>query len=347
VAAKANYSVVLRQRPEGVIAPDDLELTERPLPAPAGGQLLVRVQFLSLDPYMASAVQQRHPSGAVFPGDVMPAEVVGVVEQSRHPDFAEGDVVLTRGGWSTFCLADGDAPASGLQGILSAAAHRLPPPPPGIPASVYLGLLGMPGLTAYAIMIRTLRPQPGETVAVFAAAGAVGSAAGQLARLMGARTVGIVGSEAKAAHARDVLAYDAAVVRGGDDFPERLAVAAPRRLDAVVSNVCGSVFESVLWQLAHGGRVAFTGDVAQYNSREILPSPSLSPLLAARATMTGFVVYDHYDLLPRWREIACEWLVDGKLVLHEDLTEGLERAPEAFARLMRGETTGKTIVAVG
>lgn len=338
-------TVVLRRRPEGTIAGDDFEIVETRLPEPGPGQLLVRTLWLSLDPYMASAVQQRHPSGAVAVGDVMPGETIGVVEQSNHERFAEGDLVLSRGGWATHSLAEGAPPLPGLAGILSRAAHPVAPLA-GVPASAYLGVLGMPGLTAYAVTTTVLRPQPGETVAVLAAAGAVGAAAGQLARSMGARAVGIVGTQAKAEHVRTTLGFDAAAVRGAVDFEEQLAAATPRRIDAVLANVTGPTLEAVLRNLALHARVALIGDMAQYNSRELLPGPALTPLLGARASITGFVVYDHYGLLPRWQELAAGWLAEGRLTCHEDVSVGLAAAPEAFARLMRGQTTGKAVVDV-
>lgn len=328
-----------------MISPDDLELVQRDVPALVEGQLLIRTRYLSLDPYMASAVRGRHMSGGVSVGDVMPGEVVGVVETSRHPRFSRGDLVLTRGGWRSFCVADGETALTGIQRILSPLAERLGSLD-GIALSHYLGVLGMPGLTAYAAMTRTLKPLPGETVLIFSAGGGVGSIAGQLARLMGARVVGVVGSEEKARFIRDDLGFDDSAVRGVPKFDDDLAAATPDRIDCVLSNVGGADLEHVLRRLASGARVVLTGDMAQYNSATPLPGPPLGQVVANRATLTGFVVYDHYDMLPRWRQLATGWLREGRLKAREQRVEGLERAPEAFARLMSGHTVGKTIVVV-
>lgn len=339
--------VRLRQRPSGTIRADDLEISTEPMAEPQDGQLLVKTRYLSLDPYMASAAQLGHLSGSLQPGDVMPAEVVGVALVSRHPDFAAGDIVLTRGGWRAHCVADGSPPPPGVAGVLSAAAHKLAPLPDGVPLSAYLGILGMPGLTAFGAVTRVLRPTLGDTVVVFAAAGGVGATAGQLVRMAGGRAVGVVGSEEKAAYVREELGFDAAVVRSADDFDEQLAAACPDGVDGVLANTTGAAFETVLARMALHGRVTLLGNIEQYNASEPLPGPSLAPLMPARGQITGFVVYDHYDLLPRWQRLAAEWLALGRLVYREDRFAGLASAPEAFARLMRGQTTGKVVVEVG
>ncbi len=341
---RGNPSIVLARRPEGTASAEDFALVEQAIPQPGPGQLLVRTQVLSLDPYMASAIQGRHMSGAVAVGGVMPGEVVGVVQESRHPDFAEGDQVLVRGGWRSYCLAEGAEPtAQGMGAILSPVARHIPPSP-GIPASAWLGVLGMPGLTAFAVMLRTLRPLPGDTALIFAATGAVGSVAGQIARRMGARAVAFVGTQDKARHACDVLGFDDAIVRKAADLPTQLSRACPDRIDALMTNDCGPGLGMLLGHLALGARIALIGNMSQYNSAQILPGPELGQVIAQRATMTGFVVYDHYDLMERWQRTAQDWINEGSLHFHEDRTIGLAQAPAAFARLMRGETMGKTLV---
>ena len=342
--ATGNLCVVLARRPEGTASASDFALVEQAKPVPGPGQLLVRTQVLSLDPYMASAIQGRHMSGAVAVGDVMPGELVGVVEESRHPAFAQGQTVLVRGGWRSFCLAEGAVSAAqGMSAILAPVAHRIDTSG-GIPPSAWLGVLGMPGLTAFALMMTTLRPAPGDTAVIFAATGAVGSVAGQLARCMGARAVAFVGSQDKARHARDVLGFDDAVVRKAADLPAQLARACPNRIDALMTNDCGPGLDILLAHLAAGARVALIGNMSQYNSAQMLPGPALGPVIAQRATITGFVVYDHYDLMDRWQRTARELMAAGRLRFHEDRTPGLAQAPAGFARLMRGDTMGKALV---
>jgi NADPH-dependent curcumin reductase CurA len=343
--ADQNLCVALARRPEQTVSASDFMLVSHPMPQPGPGQLLVRSHVLSLDPYMASAIQGRHMSGAIAVGDVMPGELVGTVALSRHPDFAPGDLVVTRGGWRSWCVVDGQAPASanGLDAILAPVALKISPVA-NVPASAYLGVLGMPGLTAYALMLRCLRPGPGDTCLVFAATGAVGSAAGQIARHMGAHTVAYVGSREKARHAREVLGFDAAVVRTEPDALAQLAHACPAGIDALVTNDCGAELGGIFGQLARGARVALTGAMSQYNSAQPLPGPSLGQIIARRASVSGFVVFDHYDLMQRWRHLAASWMADGKLRFHEDRSAGLAQAPAAFTRLMRGETMGKALV---
>ncbi len=340
-----NTCIVLARRPQALAQASDFELADAEIPSIEPGQMLVRTLAISLDPYMASAIQGRHMSGAVSVGQVMPGDVVGVVEESLHADFQAGDTVLTRGGWRAYSVANGDAPQDeGLGAILAPTAHKIHPSDK-VPATAWLGVLGMPGLTAYALMSRCLKPREGETVAVFAATGAVGSVIGQIARRHGARAVAIVGNEVKAEHALSI-GYDAAVIRGSKDFSDALSQACPNGINALVSNDSGAAFSTAMDHLAMRGRVALLGDMSQYNSSDIVAGPPIAKIVSKRATVMGFVVFDHFDLMSEWQNTARSWIEDGSLIFSEDRTEGIENAPDAFARLMRGDTMGKTLVIV-
>ncbi len=307
--------------------------------------MLVRHAFLSLDPYMASAIKGRHMSGAVAPGDVMPGETLGRVAASRHPDFAEGDVVISRGGWQLWSVAEPADPAlRGMAAALSPGATKLSVPD-GVSPSLFLGVLGMPGLTAFAGVRDVLAPKPGETFVVSAAAGAVGGTAGQVARAMGARSIGIAGSPEKCRLVIETFGFDGCVNYRDPDWKQTLAALCPDGVDAYFDTVGGEMLKGVMPRLAMGGRVMLCGMMEQYNSAEILPGPSLAPILQRRATVTGFVVYDHWETMPLWRRLGTTWIAQGRLRFTESVTAGLDGAPQAFADLMAGRNVGKCIVA--
>ena len=329
-------------RPEAA----DFAVTDGAVPEPGPGQVLVRHAFLSLDPYMASAIKGRHMSGAIAPGDVMLGETVGRVAASRHPGFAEGDLVISRGGWQLWSVADpADPTLRGMAAALSPGVTRLPMQD-GVSPSLYLGVLGMPGLTAFAGVRDALAPKPGETFVVSAAAGAVGGTAGQVARAMGARVIGIAGSPEKCRHVVDVFGFDGCVDHRDADWKKTLAALCPDGVDAYFDTVGGEMLKGVMPRLAMGGRVMLCGMMDQYNSAEILPGPSLAPILQRRATVTGFVVYDHWETMPRWRSLGATWITQGRLRFTESVTAGLDGAPQAFADLMAGRNFGKAIVAL-
>ena len=329
-------------RPEAA----DFAVTNSAVPEPGPGQVLVRHAFLSLDPYMASAIKGRHMSGAIAPGDVMPGETVGRVAASRHPGFAEGDLVISRGGWQLWSVADpADPSLRGMAAALSPGVTRLPDPA-GVSPSLFLGVLGMPGLTAFAGVRDVLAPKPGETFVVSAAAGAVGGTAGQVARAMGARVIGIAGSADKCRHVVDSFGFDGCVDRHDPDWKQTLATLCPDGIHAYFDTVGGEMLKGVMPRLAMGGRVMLCGMMDQYNSAEILPGPSLAPILQRRATVTGFVVYDHWETMPLWRRLGAAWIAQGRLRFAESVTAGLDSAPQAFADLMAGRNVGKAIVAL-
>lgn len=335
--------VVLARVPRGLPVPDDLRVTQAPGPAPAdlgAGQLLVRVLDLSVDPYLRGALSGRHlgsppvPVGGLVPGRAV-AEVVAVGPSpagSGAGEIAEGDLVVAETGWQQWAVV----PAGAAEPVAV---------PDGVPPSAALGVLGMPGLTGYAAVTRLMDLTPGDTVAVSAATGAVGSTAGQLAALAGCRTVAVVGGPAKAALATDHFGYTAAVDRLAADWTDRLRAACPDGVDAYLDNAGGAVLRGVVDHLAVGARVVLCGLMDQYNDGPPTTLPA-GPLIGRRATVRGLVVYDHADLVPRFRARVGALLADGRLRLAEERHAGLAAAPAAFCRLMRGENVGKVVVEV-
>lgn len=329
---KSTPAVVLRRTPRGLPTPDDFAVTEVPVPEPTPKEVLVEVAELSLDPYLRSALAGRHlDDPGVPPGDVVPGRSVAVVRRSASPELPAGRWVVAETGWRAYA-------------VVPAAATRPVVVPDGVPRSAALGMLGMPGLTAFAAIERHLAPQAGQTVVVSSATGGVGSVAGPLARAAGARTVAIVGSAAKADDALR-LGYDAAVVRTDPDWQAALADACPQRVHAYLHMGDMPTLHGVLDQLAHGARVSLCGLMDQYNDgpRTMLPAGAI---MTARATVYGMVVFDHLDLEERFLTRAAELLREGTLTLHEERHDGLDQAPTAFARLMSGQNRGKVIVVV-
>lgn len=304
-----------------------------PVPEPAEGQFLSRTRWLSLDPYYRN-IMKGHPFYAerLRPGDPMVGETVARVIASRHRGFAEGDWVVVRNGWQEFALSDGSA------------ARKLDPA--AAPLSTALGVLGMPGLTGYAGLVYLGEPRPGQTVLVSAATGPVGSTVGQVARLMGARAVGIAGSAEKCRYAVDTLGYAACVNYREGDLRAKLKEACPDRVDVYFDNVGGDTLAAVLGQLALHARVVLCGMIESYSMDTPPPGPFLGPVVAARATMKGLVVYDWMHKMNELLRVVGGWMRDGHFRYREDVSAGLASAPESFCRLMRGENFGKALVEV-
>jgi NADPH-dependent curcumin reductase CurA len=232
-----------------------------------------------------------------------------------------------------------------MAAALAPAADRVEPLA-GYPLSLYLGVLGTPGLTAYAGLVYALEPKPGQTLAVSAASGAVGSAVGQIARNMGVRVVGIAGTDEKCAYVTDELGFAACVNRRTNNWGDAVKDACPDGIDRYFDTVGGSTLAIVMRHLAMGARITLCGMMEQYNSEADLGGPSLGPIFGKRATLNSIVVYDYFDKLPVWRRLGAQWLQEGRLKTKEDVVVGLDQAPAAFARLMAGENFGKAIVAV-
>lgn len=319
--------------PSGIPDPSWFVLGEAPVPAPAPGEVLVRVHDLSLDPYLRTAIVGRHVGHeATAAGAVMPGRAIGQVIAGPGTSVPTGQWVLAETGWREYAVL----PAADVEPIDLVA---------GVPRSAALGALGMPGLTAYAVMRRHLRPRAGETVVITAATGGVGAVAGALARRAGARAVAVVGDEVKARTATERLGYAAAVVRGIPGWQEALAAATPDRIDAYLHLGAAEVLDAVTRRLARGARISLCGLMDQYNDGPETSLPA-APLIGARAVVHGMVVYDHTDLAAEHRRVVGELLREGSLVVVEDRFVGLAAAPEAFGALMAGRNHGKVVVEV-
>lgn len=331
--------IVLAARPKGRPEHTDFRLEETAIPTQAAGQLLLEVKYLSLDPYMRGRMNDGKSYATPLQiGEVMTGETVAHVLASNHPDYVKGDIVLARTGWRTHAVLDG----TGLRKLDPAAA----------PVTTGLGVLGMPGFTAYGGLRVIGKPQPGETVVVAAASGPVGSLVGQLAQLAGARAVGIAGGPEKCAFVKDELRFDAAVDHRDADFPERLAAACPDGIDVYFENVGGAIWQAVLPLLNDFARVPVSGLIAQYNG--VPPddttdrlAATMRQILSKRLTIRGFINYDfaaeHYsDFL---REVGAG-IAAGRIRYREDIVDGLENAPGAFIGMLEGRNFGKLIVRV-
>jgi hypothetical protein len=323
----------LAARPHGEPAPDDFRLVERAHPDPRDGQVVVRMLVMSVDPYMRGRMRAGKSYAAAWEvGETMKGGAVGRVVESRSPDVPEGALVLADAGWRDVAVLD--------------AAHvRVLPDMPGIPPSYHLGVLGMPGLTAWAGLFSVAAFRPGEDVFVSGAAGAVGSLVGQFARLRGAgRVVGSAGSPEKVAWLGE-LGFSAAFDYHDGPVAELLAAAAPEGIDVFFDNVGGEHLEAAIGALRLHGRAAICGSISGYNAVTPPPGPrNMSLLVANRLTLRGFLVGDHADLRPEFLETVPGWIASGDLVVRETVREGLENAVPAFLDLLRGGNTGKMIV---
>jgi NADPH-dependent curcumin reductase CurA len=330
----------LAARPVGEPRDDDFDVVTVDLPDLEEGQVLLRVVHLSLDPYMRGRMSDAPSYAAPVPvGGVMVGGTVCEVLESRHPDLAEGDLVLSYSGWQTHAVADG--------------RHVRRLDPESAPVSTALGALGMPGFTAYAGLLEIGRPAVGETVVVAAATGPVGSVVGQLARLRGARAVGIAGGERKCRVLLEEFGFDAAVDHRAPDFADQLADAVPDGVDVYFENVGGPVTEAVLPRLNKFARIPVCGLVSGYNATGAPPGPDRLPGFLRRAltlslTVRGFI-QDEF-LAPRHDDFLRDmtgWLADGSVRYREHVVQGLEAAPEAFRGLLAGRNFGKLLVQVG
>ncbi|HEU4437985.1 MAG TPA: NADP-dependent oxidoreductase [Methylomirabilota bacterium] len=326
--------IVLRSRPVGMPKPTDFDLVESPMPAPKDGEVLTRTIYLSLDPYMRGRISgARSYAQSVEPGQVIVGGTVGEVLESKHPGVAPGDIVLGYDGWRSHAVSNGGA------------LRKLDPMQ--APVSTALGVLGMPGMTAYVGLLDIGRPRPGETVVVSAASGAVGSAVGQIAKIKGARAVGIAGSKDKCDYVVRELGFDACVNYKTGDLPAALKAACPSGIDVYFENVGGDVLRAVLTLVNQNARIPLCGLISQYNATEPTPGPDLRPFLFNRVLLKGFIVSDHLDRMGDFLRDCSGWLREGRLKYREDIVEGLEKAPEAFIGLLQGRNFGKLLVRVG
>ena len=327
-----NTRVLLKHRSEGIPGEQDFELVSAAADAPGAGELLCETLYLSLDPYLRGRISGRHISGAINEGDLMGGEAVSRVIESKSEQFRQGDIIAAHSGWQSHPVVAADA------------ARKLDPALG--PLSTLLGILGMPGLTAYAGMTRLAELKADDTVVVSAASGPVGSMVGQIAGRHGCRVVGIAGSEQKCRWTVEQAGFDDCVNYKAEALRDGLKRACPKGIDVYFDNVGGDTLQACMEQLALGARVILCGLIAQYNTNDMPPGPNPAFTIKARATVRGLVVYDHEDLRPEFEQRVSEWLKQGEISYKEDLAEGLQAAPGLFCRLMRGENFGKAIVKV-
>jgi hypothetical protein len=329
-----NRQILLKSRPTGAPSTANFELVRAETPEPKDGEVLLRTLFLSLDPYMRGRMNDG-PSYAA-PAEIgkpMVGRTVAEVAASRHSNFAKGDLVQSDNGWREYAVSNG----AGLNKLDPTLVE---------PISLALGLLGMPGMTAYAGLTEIGQPKAGETVVVSAASGAVGSVVGQLAKIRGCRAVGVAGGPEKCKFVVETLGFDACIDHRSDKLREQLAAACPKGIDVYFENV-GGVTQRAVWPLLNNfARVPVCGMIASYNDPTPQTGPDLRTVLTKRMTVRGFIVSDLAPKYPQAHRELAGWYHEGKIKYHEDVVEGLERAPEAFLGLFQGKNFGKLVVKV-
>ncbi|MGL0927553.1 NADP-dependent oxidoreductase [Vibrio vulnificus] len=332
-----NRQIVLASRPVGAPTADNFALTQSDIPTPAQGEMLLRSVYLSLDPYMrgrmSDAKSYAEPVGI---DEVMVGGTVCQVEASNHAEFEVGEWVLAYTGWQDYALSDGE----GLIKLGKQPSHP----------SYALGVMGMPGFTAYMGLLDIGQPKEGDTLVVAAATGAVGSMVGQIGKLKGCRVIGIAGGEEKCQFAKETLGFDECIDHKAADFAEQLAKACHNGIDIYFENVGGKVFDAVMPLLNTGARIPLCGLISQYNATSLPEGPDrmsmlMAQLLIKRIKMQGFIIFDDYG--HRYGEFAADmsqWLAQGKIHYREHIVQGLENAPDAFIGLLEGKNFGKMVV---
>lgn len=335
-----NRRILLVRRPEGMPVPDDFRIEPAPIPEPGEGQFLVRAHYLSVDPLQRVRMNEASTYGATIAlGTPVWGRMVGEVVASRHPAHPVGSFVEGMLGWQEYALSDGSrAKAEYAPGVT-------PVDPTLAPISTALGILGMPGLTAYFGLLALGQPKPGETVVISAAAGTVGSLAGQIARIKGCRVIGIVGTPGKAEHIVRDLGFDAAIdYRAEPDITARLRVLAPEGVDVYMDNVGGVIRDAVMAHLRRGARIPLVGRISQMHQAQPTSRDPQVPLMHARARMEGFIVYDWVDRAAEAHAAIAGWLREGRLTYRETIHDGLENTVPAFISMMNGGNVGKALV---
>lgn len=335
-----NRQLVLAERPKGAPTKDTLRLVEGKIPTAGANQMLLRTEYLSLDPYMrgrmSDAASYAEP---VKIDEVMVGGTVAKVVTSDVDGFAPGDWVLSFSGWQDYALSDGTAVTN---------LGKSPTQP-----SWALGIMGMPGFTAWAGLTKIGAPKPGETIAVAAATGPVGATVGQIGKILGCRVVGIAGGAEKCAYAVDELGFDACIDHKSPDFAEQLAKASPDGIDVYFENVGGKVLDGIIPLLNPNARVPVCGLVSQYNATKLPDGPDrmnwlMGQILRKKIKMQGFIIFDDFaHLYPEFAKEMMAWIADGKIKYREEMIEGLENAPEAFIGLLNGDNFGKRVIHVG
>ncbi|ANW27082.1 NADP-dependent oxidoreductase [Vibrio coralliilyticus] len=332
-----NRRIALASRPVGAPVAENFRLEEAEKPTPAQGELLLRSVYLSLDPYMRGRMNDaKSYADPVAIDDVMVGGTVCQVEVSNHPDYQVGEWVLAFTGWQDYGISDGE-------GLIKMGMNPLHP-------SYALGVMGMPGFTAYMGLLDIGQPKAGDTLVVAAATGAVGSMVGQIGKLKGCRVIGVAGGEEKCRYAKEQLGFDECIDHKAEDFADQLAKACDKGIDVYFENVGGKVFDAVMPLLNTGARIPLCGLISQYNATSLPEGPDrmsmlMAQLLIKRIKMQGFIIFDDYA--HRYEEFATDmsqWLAEGKIHYREHLVEGFDKAPEAFIGLLEGKNFGKLVV---
>lgn len=333
--APTHRVIKMASHPAGALVDDDFELVDEPVPEPGDGEALVRTRYLSLDPAIRvwmNGIDTYVPG--IHVGDVMRAGGLGEVVQSRNAPYTEGDLVFGMMQWSDYCIA-----RAGPDGMMTLPRQE--------PITAFLSVLGVTGLTAYFGMLDVAQPREGETVVVSGAAGAVGSVAGQIGKIIGCRVVGIAGGPEKCAWLTDELGFDEWIDYKSEDVATRLRETCPDGIDVFFDNVGGDILDVVLGQINLHARIALCGAISQYDTAELSPGPrNLLNLIPQRGRMEGFILLDYRDRFVDAILQLGQWVQEGRIRYAEDIVDGLENAPAAFRRLFTGENTGKLIVKV-
>jgi NADPH-dependent curcumin reductase CurA len=332
-----NRRIVLASRPTGAPVAENFRLEESEKPQPQQGEMLLRSVYLSLDPYMRGRMSDaKSYADPVALDEVMVGGTVCQVEASNHPDFEVGEWVLAFTGWQDYGISNGE-------GLIKMGKNPTHP-------SYALGVMGMPGFTAYMGLLDIGQPKAGDTLVVAAATGAVGSMVGQIGKLKGCRVIGVAGGEEKCRYAVEKLGFDLCLDHKADDFEQQLAAACDQGIDIYFENVGGKVFDAVMPLLNTGARVPLCGLISQYNATSLPEGPDrmsmlMAQLLIKRIKMQGFIIFDDYG--HRYGEFAADmgqWLAEGKIHYREHLVEGFDKAPEAFIGLLEGKNFGKLVI---
>ena len=331
--SEKNLQVLLASRPTGLVEENNFRIAEAAVPEPKAGEVLVRNEWLSLDPYMRGRMSDaKSYAKPVEIGEVMTGGTAGRITASNHPDFKVGDHVVGPLGWQRYAISDGKM-------LNKVDASR-------IPLSAYLGVVGMPGVTAWVGLLDLCAPNAGETVVVTAASGAVGSVVGQLAKIHGCRAVGIAGGAEKCRYVVDELGFDACIDYKAGNLKADIKTAAPDGIDCLFENVGGAIFDTLLTRMNPSSRIALCGLIADYNAAESYGLKNIRSVLVNRIKMQGFIVFDH---LLRWpiafNELAGH-VASGHIKYRESVANGLENAPAAFIGLLQGKNFGKQLVKV-
>ena len=327
----------LSKRPQGMVGRDNFDYVEQPIPEPKDGEVLVRNLYLSFDPTQRGWMEDREsylpPVGI---GEPMRAGSIGQVAESRHPDFAVGDIVQTTGGWQDFVVA---SPGRGPMGLSKV--------PAGVTPEMMLSVLGITGLTAYFGLLDLGQPKAGETVLVSGAAGATGSVAGQIARIKGCRVVGIAGGPDKCGWLRDEAGFDDVIDYKNEHVNARIAATCPNKLDIYFDNVGGEILEASLNHLNLRARIVMCGGISGYNATQPVPGPAnLMNIVTTRSRMEGFIILDYMARAPEAIQELLQWVGSGELKFQVDVQEGFENIPDTLQRLFTGKNLGKQLLKI-